>query len=527
MYMVELSPSASNHKVSVPSTDPIRLVTQFYIPQNAQRFDEVKEALKRNVANQFLESITLLNERWYTAEELGVSSSKINQLLVPHRVKFNELFGQRFPGYTVVANADIFLDETIANVRSSDIHCSKKIFSLLRYEFTSPNLDECPLFGPRADSADTWIIHSNHHFPLNVFNFEMGRPGCDNKLNYLFRMLDYEVYNDPLFIRTYHCHKETERNYTVPTVQPPYMLSVPPGVSCEYQGYPVEELTEMFARYNMSGGNDRLFRYIERQLETETPFVVPRVAGIENNTAVHCFTSTAKLPEVVYGVLKNNAGLGLENEADLKTFAEWYMRSFAQSDMYASWEPWGHYIKHIKHSQQVVQRQFKRQQISTGVFDIFHFIAGGKPWTHALRGKKILIISPFGDAFHRQKQAYPIDLFPECTFVYLKPPMTQGTEKNRGFKIEFEEFCNNVQGCEFDVALCSCGGYGNPICAYIYSLGKSAIYVGGVLQMYFGVYGSRWIKERKDVLTLYMTSDWRRPNERPQGYEGIEQGCYW
>ena len=127
----------------------------------------------------------------------------------------------------------------------------------------------------------------------------------------------------------------------------------------------------------------------------------------------------------------------------------------------------------------------------------------------------------------KQEQAYPIDLFPECSFVHLKPPMTQGSENNRGFKTEFLEFCSRVRNVKFDVALVSCGGYGNPICSYIYSLGKSAIYVGGVLQMYFGLYGSRWIKERKDVLRLYMTKTWRRPTEKPLGYEKIENGCYW
>jgi hypothetical protein len=174
---------------------------------------------------------------------------------------------------------------------------------------------------------------------------------------------------------------------------------------------------------------------------------------------------------------------------------------------------------------------FTKKQITTGVFDIFHFVSRGRPWTHALHGKRILIISPFIDIIQRQDQAYPIDLFPECTFSYLKPPMTQGSEKNRGFDVEFSDFCDKVKehmnANDFDVALCSCGGYGNPICAYIRSMGKSAIYVGGVLQMYFGIYGSRWIKERKDVLNLYMTKKWRRPKERPLGYEQIENGCYW
>ena len=82
----------------------------------------------------------------------------------------------------------------------------------------------------------------------------------------------------------------------------------------------------------------------------------------------------------------------------------------------------------------------------------------------------------------------------------------------------------------FDVALCSCGGYGNPVCSFIYSqLGKSAIYVGGVLQMYFGIYGARWLRERKDVLLLFMNEHWSRPSEaeRPISSQSIENNCYW
>ena len=79
------------------------------------------------------------------------------------------------------------------------------------------------------------------------------------------------------------------------------------------------------------------------------------------------------------------------------------------------------------------------------------------------------------------------------------------------------------------MALCSCGGYGNPICAFIYNMGKSAIYVGGVLQMYFGIYGQRWLKERKDVIKLYLNEHWSRPKitEKPKSATEIEEGCYW
>jgi hypothetical protein len=60
-------------------------------------------------------------------------------------------------------------------------------------------------------------------------------------------------------------------------------------------------------------------------------------------------------------------------------------------------------------------------------------------------------------------------------------------------------------------------------------MGKSSVYVGGVLQMYFGVYGERWLKERPDIMRLYMNKHWSRPNEdeKPQGFESVEDSCYW
>jgi phenolic acid decarboxylase len=58
---------------------------------------------------------------------------------------------------------------------------------------------------------------------------------------------------------------------------------------------------------------------------------------------------------------------------------------------------------------------------------------------------------------------------------------------------------------------------------------KSAIYAGGVLQMFFGIYGSRWLKEKPEILRIYMNNHWSRPseNEKPNGHNNIENGCYW
>ena len=501
--------------VGPPTKDPIHLVTQFYMPSDPARHEEIQEALRRNAANPHLASITLLNERVYTDEELGTTSSKIKQRVIGHRALFSEMFVDRVAGYTVVANADIYLDESIANVRTSDLHKTRKVYSLLRYEANGQ------LFGPRADSADTWIVHCNNALALHelgLFRFEMGQPGCDNKICYLFSLLGFKIYNDPLFIKTHHCHAAKERAYGA-SVPPPYMYIAPAGVACPQFGQSPEVIQDALRTYGWDG-NERLGEYLRTRTK---PFVIPRVAGIENHAAMLGYYGN-DLSEQARQVLKNNTGLSFETKESVRAYASHYLAAFEKCEVYASWEPWGKYVKHIRESQGFIQKKFVRPQFGAFVLDIFNY-AANDPWTRALAGKRILLVSPFVDQFNAT--AYPVDLFPGCTFVHVKPPMTQGGEPSRGWQVEFKELCEAVSKVEFDVALCSCGGYGNPLCAYIYSMGRSAIYVGGVLQMYFGVYGQRWLREQKDATNLYLTAEWTRPAIRPKGHESIENGCYW
>ena len=98
--------------------------------------------------------------------------------------------------------------------------------------------------------------------------------------------------------------------------------------------------------------------------------------------------------------------------------------------------------------------------------------------------------------------------------------------------MELQDFTRRLDAIrnDYDVALVSCGGYGNLVCNYIYEAhNKSAVYVGGVLQMYFGVLGGRWLKERSDVVRLFLNEHWSRPtaSERPVNCDSIEKACYW
>ena len=105
-----------------------------------------------------------------------------------------------------------------------------------------------------------------------------------------------------------------------------------------------------------------------------------------------------------------------------------------------------------------------------------------------------------------------MDLFPNCEIITIKPPQTQGNEPSEEFNIEFEKFTIELDKIkdEYDIALVSCGGYGSLVCAHIYKSGKSAIYVGGVLQMYWGILGNRWFKDRPDIIRLFLNKYWTK-----------------
>ena len=99
----------------------IILICQFFIPKNEERYKEVKDTLKRNVENKNINTILLLNEKIYSKEEMGIDNEKIKQLNIGKRMSYYDAFKQiqkeiEGKGYYIIANNDIFFDDTISNV---------------------------------------------------------------------------------------------------------------------------------------------------------------------------------------------------------------------------------------------------------------------------------------------------------------------------------------------------------------------------------------------------------------------------
>jgi len=543
------------------NNDDIHIFGQFFIPKTTDRYNEIKMCLKQNVDNNEIDYIHLLGERIYNHHELGVNSNKIIQTNINKRLTFQDVFHyirkNSLSGYFILLNSDIyFLSNTLNNLKLSNFHTHKNFGAILRYDYNFTDFSKSKIFGPRFDSQDTWILHSNFKVPEfseKAFDFEFGKPGCDNKLVYLMNILGYDIINDPKHIQTLHVHREQSRSYTIKDaiaepwgVVLPYSFDVNTLPNC--LGINMKQFSVWSRDFTtlMMDDNQYLSNYISTKFQSQQNFIIPRVSGIENNTAVFQRVINENThPEIkplkkyiqkTLHAMKNNAGIKLSNKQNIDLYSNLYLSAFEQCDIFGSWEPQGNYVGHIAQSQAYMLSVYKNKHPFWALtFDIFHYIYS-QPWTHSLKGKRILIISPFIETIKEQlpirEHLYNgVDLFPECTFEFLKPPQTQADEPSQDFFYEFDRFKQNVDEKlnSFDVALVSCGGYANPICAHIYLKGKSAIYIGGVLQMYFGILGNRWIKERPDILKLYHNKHWKRPrmSEKPKNCEKVEGACYW
>jgi hypothetical protein len=80
-----------------------------------------------------------------------------------------------------------------------------------------------------------------------------------------------------------------------------------------------------------------------------------------------------------------------------------------------------------------------------------------------------------------------------------------------------------VASKEFDVALIGAGAWSLPLGRRIKEMGKSAIHMGGEMQLLFGIKGKRW-EHAMIYNSAWVNSD---PEETPKDANRVEDGCYW
>jgi len=502
--------------------------------------------LDNNVTNPYIEKIFI-----FSTDTKKTNTEKITYIYYESKpllfMVFEYIEKQQLEGYILLSKPDIYFTDALKILHNTDIPSKKTIFPLNCYGMN----------GGIMPSTDVIIYHSTHNISdtkqKKIFNESLTSEICFYKFLYLYYILGFEMYNipkklvaikknNPAFkkgkgIKSFIHNMRRRANKDI---QSPFLYLEPHN----YPTFFINEFTPLKNKYNIINDNHTLTTAVKKLIDSKNNFIIPRIAGVENNLVCNMYTKTLDFnnPEIknwttmMVNVLKNNAGISITSMESLKKYCNYYLKAFGKCSLYSDWSPLGVVGKGIHESQDFINQRFNKNTVWAFTYDIYHNIFSN-PWTHALKGKRILIISAFVDSYKQKyddgvlSKIYGVDLFPECELVFLKPPQTQGKNNSMDWSIELERFTQKIEEIKdtFDIALCSCGGYGNPLLSNIYDMGKSAIYVGGVLQMYFGVLGQRWLRERPDIVRLFMNEHWTRPHnsEKPKGFENVEGSCYW
>lgn len=241
---------------------------------------------------------------------------------------------------------------------------------------------------------------------------------------------------------------------------------------------------------------------IIKLLQGNKLFSVVRL-GIGDETHVSFrYNNTGKANINYYNSNINLNGIYCKNKSErmLELFCKSYNNAIKNSDLLASFI---FNSRNIVDIQNFYSQNYNIKQIYSRSLEPFYQVQENiKPWTHYLLGKKVLVINPFVESFKKQLQNN-FQIFKdkdkqifldEQEFVFYKSYQTiAGNHIHNDWFETFMIMCRDIEKLDFDIAILGCGGYGLPLCNFIKTnLGKSAIYIGGGLQLLFGVMGKRW-----------------------------------
>lgn len=144
--------------------------------------------------------------------------------------------------------------------------------------------------------------------------------------------------------------------------------------------------------------------------------------------------------------------------------------------------------------------------------------------------KKICIVSYFANEMATQyKNIKKIFTHTDLSGVHVRFVESwntiKGNEPHKHWCDTLERLKKKIDNTDDDIYLVSCGCYGLPLCNYIKEhKNANSIYVGGLLQMLFGLKGKRW--DERPYMNKYYNENWKYPTKKPNNAEGVEGWCY-
>lgn len=269
--------------------------------------------------------------------------------------------------------------------------------------------------------------------------------------------------------------------------------------------------------------------YLRDSLSGQQPFLVGRLGSVELEALSHFLyfldrkqAGALGYPDNVKMMMNINAGFFPCEDTNLDRFCSLYLRDLQQMDLI--WSMW------FSKYEDLIYRDMIPGKLIAAYDESALPLEYQKPWTQALEGKKVLVIHPFEasilENYQNRKRLFSnAGILPDFDLKTIKA--VQSIAGNRtGFTDWFEALDSmkqQMENTDFDIALIGAGAYGLPLGAYAKELGKKAVHLGGILQLYFGIKGRAW--DKLGIYNEYWTSP--RADEFPEGYVKVEAGRYW
>ena len=286
----------------------------------------------------------------------------------------------------------------------------------------------------------------------------------------------------------------------------------------------------------------RLQDYIlEKQSKNET-FFIGRLSGNEPNVCGKVLKKEELPPKLLHEML-HTAGIYFENIDNIRDYVKDYINACKNSTMLGIWSH-GMYFQAMHFYDLIFKLCPDTPKICAQALEPYYFMDNDLYNFHEVfRNQKILIITSHIETTKQQilhiqnkSKIHNKPIFENTTFELYKPPQQNGgNSDNQSYKVHLqkmkEDLDNIVKEFDFSIALVSCGGFGMLISDYIYKMEKSVIYVGGALQLYFGIMGNRW-RTNPNITQLHNEywTDVLNEDKPPTIINNpslCENSCYW
>jgi hypothetical protein len=270
--------------------------------------------------------------------------------------------------------------------------------------------------------------------------------------------------------------------------------------------------------FDAAKGNDAVHAVIA----AGKPAALGKIGSLEGE-AVTCFLKGSDYPEILRKQMLENVGLHPADRKHLDAFCEAYLKAADALDVLAAR---GH-----PGETDIIKRVGGRTLVRLRSFESW---LHPHPWSAALAGKRVLVVTPFAQSVlrqvHRRAEIWrDPSILPPCTVDVVRMPLSPGLvpPQHRDWQERYEALVEDCDRVDYDVMLVGAGGLSLPLVVHAKSRGKIGFHLGGHTQILFGITGKRW--ERDRALSHLQTDAWVRPSgdEAPPTVVKVEQGCYW